>query len=134
MKSLWVGIKDVLLWSYARGTWQYDLLCLLIVCAVFLIPSHYFGDRDRTTAAEANRGQTIASNAAFDTLEFEDADLQRFLQGQNRMELIQSPEVAISFYLRDKLKREVTITGYRAFKNTQGKPGYIVWYQNRSRP
>jgi hypothetical protein len=47
MKSMLVGIKNVLLWSYARGTWQYDALCLLIVLTVFLVPSSFFGDRDR---------------------------------------------------------------------------------------
>ncbi|HEV2667650.1 MAG TPA: hypothetical protein VG324_22235, partial [Blastocatellia bacterium] len=62
MKSFLIGIKNVLLWSYARGTWQYDALCLMIVLAVFLVPSRFFGDRDR--ANEAHKPGANASNAS----------------------------------------------------------------------
>lgn len=47
MRNFLIGVKNVLLWSYDRGSWQYDVLCLLIVAAIFLIPGRYFGDRDR---------------------------------------------------------------------------------------
>ena len=51
MKSIFVVIKNVILWSHERGTWQYDVLCLLIIGTVFLVPSKYFGDRDRAIRA-----------------------------------------------------------------------------------
>lgn len=35
-------LKSVLLWSYERGTWQYDVLCLLILAFIFLTPSSWF--------------------------------------------------------------------------------------------
>jgi len=41
MKLLAV-LKSILLWSYERGTWQYDVLCLLILAFIFLTPSHWF--------------------------------------------------------------------------------------------
>ncbi|MBI4469118.1 MAG: hypothetical protein HY650_07345 [Acidobacteria bacterium] len=43
---IWQIIKSVLLWSYERGTWQYDLLCILILLFIFLTPSSYFIHRD----------------------------------------------------------------------------------------
>ncbi|MGI8782676.1 MAG: hypothetical protein ACR2L2_03360 [Acidobacteriota bacterium] len=44
------AIKRVLLWSYERGTWQYDALCLVILAFVFLTPRALF---DRPTAGGA---------------------------------------------------------------------------------
>jgi hypothetical protein len=35
-------IKKIILWSYERGTWQYDVLCLLIIAFIFLTPSSLF--------------------------------------------------------------------------------------------
>lgn len=41
MKLLAV-LKSILLWSYERGTWQYDVLCLVILAFIFLTPSSWF--------------------------------------------------------------------------------------------
>lgn len=35
-------VKNVLLWSYERGSWQYDVLCILILAFIFLTPSDWF--------------------------------------------------------------------------------------------
>ena len=42
MSSLLSSLKQVLLWSYPRGSWQYDLLCVLILLFIFLTPSRWF--------------------------------------------------------------------------------------------
>jgi hypothetical protein len=52
MKVL-VALKNVLLWSYERGTWQYDVLCLLILAFIFLTPSNWF--TRSSTAPTAHR-------------------------------------------------------------------------------
>lgn len=132
MNSFLTGIKNVLLWSYARGTWQYDLLCLLIVAAVFLVPSRYFGDRDRTTsitAGRANQTAETASNAAASVLEIDADELNRFLQRQNRLELKDAPREAAGLYLNERLKRNVTVLEYKPFMDEQGRPGYRVWFK-----
>ena len=41
------GIKRVLLWDYARATWQYDVMVLAIVVFVFFTPRTFFRDRPR---------------------------------------------------------------------------------------
>ncbi|HXK61860.1 MAG TPA: hypothetical protein PLP42_18385 [Acidobacteriota bacterium] len=36
------AIGRVLFWTYPRGTWQYDLLCALILAFIFLTPRDFF--------------------------------------------------------------------------------------------
>jgi hypothetical protein len=42
MKILLTGIKKILFWSYDRGTWQYDILCVLILAFIFFSPNALF--------------------------------------------------------------------------------------------
>ena len=35
-------MKGVINWNYERGTWQYDLFCLLIIAFIFLTPKAWF--------------------------------------------------------------------------------------------
>jgi hypothetical protein len=37
-------LRDVILWSYERGTPQYDVLCALILVFIFLTPRQVFRD------------------------------------------------------------------------------------------
>ena len=82
MKSFLIGIKNVLLWSYERGSWQYDVLCLLIVAAVFLVPSSYFGDRDRTRSQTKGNGSPVpvSDNGRVEQEVIEAEKLRAFLQ------------------------------------------------------
>lgn len=42
MTYLFSVLKNILLWSYQRGSWQYELLCILILAFIFLTPSSCF--------------------------------------------------------------------------------------------
>jgi hypothetical protein len=35
-------IKKLFFWGYARNTWQYDVLCALILAFIFLTPQRWF--------------------------------------------------------------------------------------------
>ncbi len=35
-------LKSIVFWSYGRSTWQYDVLCVLILAFVFLTPKSWF--------------------------------------------------------------------------------------------
>jgi hypothetical protein len=35
-------LKSIFFWSYARNTWQYDVLCVLILAFIFLTPKSWF--------------------------------------------------------------------------------------------
>lgn len=41
-------IKDIILWKYERASWQWDLLCLLIIFFIFLTPKVWFDKREAT--------------------------------------------------------------------------------------
>lgn len=131
MKSLFVGIKNIILWSHERGTWQYDVLCALIIATIFLVPSKYFGDRDRAgvKAVKANERFVSASKPGETVQEVSVTELQMFLNKLNKSELIlNSPQEALSLYLSDKLKQDVQVIKFEPFINPQTRlNGYRVW-------
>ncbi len=49
------GIWSFIFWSYERGTWQYDLMCALILAFIFLTPHGTFTDCPRPAP-----GQVVA--------------------------------------------------------------------------
>lgn len=40
-------IKKIILWRYERGTWQYDVFCLLIIAFIFITPKVWFDNREK---------------------------------------------------------------------------------------
>jgi len=102
MKSVLVGIKNIILWSHARGTWQYDALCMLIVMAVFLVPSRYFGDRDRADEANTNRERASKAGETY----VEAGALDEFFKGRDRsrykVEPFTSPDGKVIYKVRFK--------------------------------
>ncbi len=47
-------LKDIILWKYERASWQWDLLCFLIILFIFLTPKQWF-DRKETLATQTSR-------------------------------------------------------------------------------
>ncbi len=47
-------LKDIILWKYERASWQWDLLCFLIILFIFLTPKTWF-DRKETLATQTSR-------------------------------------------------------------------------------
>ena len=47
-------MKNIILWRYERGTWQYDVFCLLIIAFIFLTPKVWF-DRREKLATQTSR-------------------------------------------------------------------------------
>jgi hypothetical protein len=39
------GFSRVIFWRYQRGSWQYDILCGLILAFIFLTPKDVFSGR-----------------------------------------------------------------------------------------
>lgn len=138
MKSFLIGIKNILLWSYERGSWQYDLLCLLIVGAVFLVPSSYFGDRDRSQPQVANsgsgtapKGERVEEPVEEEVIESE--KLRAFLQEGNKP--VQTPdslEKAIVQYLHNRCQCEVALLRpYEVVSDSNGRVGYRVRFRTK---
>lgn len=42
-------LKDIILWRYERASWQWDLLCFLIILFIFLTPKTWFDRKEKLT-------------------------------------------------------------------------------------
>ncbi len=47
MSSLLSTIRKIFLWRYARNSWQWDTLCVLILVFIFLTPKSWFEGSER---------------------------------------------------------------------------------------
>jgi len=41
------ALKKLLFWNYARNTWQWDVLCVVILIFIFLTPKSWFENSER---------------------------------------------------------------------------------------
>jgi hypothetical protein len=51
MKIVLTTLKKILFWSYERGSWQYDIMCVLILAFIFFGPNNVFHSH-RSSAAD----------------------------------------------------------------------------------
>jgi len=49
MKIILITLKKILFWSYERGSWQYDVMCVLILAFIFLSPNRMFQSQNTST-------------------------------------------------------------------------------------
>jgi len=42
VKIILATLKKTLFWSYDRGSWQYDVMCVVILAFIFLVPNSVF--------------------------------------------------------------------------------------------
>ena len=53
MKIILATLKKTLFWSYDRGSWQYDVMCVVILAFIFLVPNSVFTQRASLTSGPA---------------------------------------------------------------------------------
>jgi hypothetical protein len=53
MKLILTTLKKVLFWSYERGSWQYDVMCVLILAFIFFAPNSVFHNHRSSAADDA---------------------------------------------------------------------------------
>lgn len=46
-------LKKVLFWSYERGSWQYDVMCVLILLFIFAFPNNFLPNAKTMDASVA---------------------------------------------------------------------------------
>ena len=46
MRGLTTTLKKIFFWNYARNTWQWDLLCVVILIFIFLTPKRWFSSSE----------------------------------------------------------------------------------------
>jgi len=47
VRALTSTLKKIFFWNYARNTWQWDLLCVVILIFIFLTPKRWFSESER---------------------------------------------------------------------------------------
>ncbi len=50
-------MKNVINWNYERGSWQWDVLCIVILAFIFLTPKEWFNYRSEL--ATPTRSETV---------------------------------------------------------------------------
>lgn len=52
VRGLLTTLKKLFFWNYPRNTWQWDLLCVVILIFIFLTPKGWFTGSERLSAPE----------------------------------------------------------------------------------
>lgn len=60
MLRIWRALKRIILWSYGRTTWQYDVLCVLILAFIFLTPKTWFTEGELARLVPHQSSDTAA--------------------------------------------------------------------------
>jgi hypothetical protein len=77
VKLIFSTLKKVLFWSYERGSWQYDIMCVLILAFIFASPNGAF--RTSRAAGEGALRQVFVPREAL--AKPGGADLEREIEG-----------------------------------------------------
>jgi hypothetical protein len=56
VRGLFTTLKKIFFWNYARNTWQWDLLCVVILIFIFLTPKSWFSSGERPLKIEHQSG------------------------------------------------------------------------------
>ena len=61
VRGLTSTLKKIFFWNYARNTWQWDLLCVVILIFIFLTPKSWFdgSERPRNTVHQSPDAATL---------------------------------------------------------------------------
>lgn len=116
------GLERSIFWSYARGTWQYDLIVLAILAVIFLTPKAWFQDRPtlQLTDLRHNQGFVEVSQSKDGRNYLVDARLVDSLAPQK-------PEEAIREILQRRLQKPFTVKSIAVVRdNNNVILGYTV--------
>jgi hypothetical protein len=105
-------LKKILFWSYDRGAWQYDVVCVLILAFIFLSPNSLFIGQKQDGAA-GSLPQYVSREEI----------------GQTQPDQLTQ---IIARRLSQKEGREVTISSIELVLDDSGQvKGYRVWTNAR---
>lgn len=85
------AIKKTILWNYGRTTWQYDVLCILILAFIFLTPLSWFSNgRERVQIETSPITRLIIDANSFSPESNEPTKLQRVreLTGNKNVDIV----------------------------------------------
>jgi hypothetical protein len=120
----WEKIKLVavraVFWSYERGSWQYDLILLVILAFIFLTPPSWFNDRPTLQLTDLRHDQGLVEVGR-------GKDGWHYLVDARLVESLspQKPEDAIREILHRRLNRPFTI---KSWDKVEGKNNVVLGY------
>jgi hypothetical protein len=115
-------LKRIFLWSYERGTWQYDLICLAILALIFLTPRSWFRDRPTLQLTDLRHNQGVVEMGL-------DRDGHRYLVDARLVESLAPMKVedAIREILRRRLQKPPSVKSIDPIRDrNQVVLGYTV--------
>ncbi|CAN5794949.1 hypothetical protein BH18ACI4_BH18ACI4_08470 [soil metagenome] len=102
-------IKKAFLWDYARNTWQWDILCVLILVFIFLTPKSWFEGGERRAA---RRHQSPATATVLLGTEVIDNEIDRS-QLEQRVRTLSGRSDAQILAVRKVLDKDRKTVGYQ---------------------
>jgi hypothetical protein len=108
LEGVWAKMKLVvsraIFWSYERGSWQYDIICAVILAFILLTPRSWFHDRPTLELSDLRHRQGVI-------------EIGRTRAGAEYLvdsRLVESyaplkPEEAVRAILQERLSRPVTV-------------------------
>jgi len=110
MKIVLSTLKKVLFWSYDRGSWQYDIMCVLILAFIFFGPNDVFHNHRSSAADEITEWPIFMS---------------REQVGQSEPGRL---EEKIRERLAEKYGHEVNVSRIEQVRDDAGQlTGYLAW-------
>jgi hypothetical protein len=101
------AIKQVItrsiFWAYERGSWQYDVIVIAILCFIFLSPRSWFNDRPTFQLTDLRHQQGIVEMGRVDK------NVRYLLDARLVDSLGEKPEDAVPVILRQHIQRPFTV-------------------------
>ena len=122
MIRIWRTIRDFILWSYERGTLQYDVMVTLILLLVFLSP-YWINFRDKPVERNPHPSGVVVTPEAGGGFiyQIEGAAISGTDDATVRQQLLRIVE---------PISGEVSITKYEVLRDHRGRVlTYKVWAQ-----
>ncbi len=114
--------KSAFLWSYERGGWQYDIICIVILAFIFLTPRSWFRDRPTLQLSDLRHVQGVIEVGKIKTGQIYQVDA-RLVESSP----IKDTEQALRHILEQQLKKPLLIKEWVAIRDrSQVILGYTV--------
>jgi hypothetical protein len=102
-------------WSYERGSWQYDIICAVILAFIFLTPRSWFRDRPTLELTDLRHRQGVIEVGR-------NGEEWRYLVDARLVESMEplKPEDAVLSILESRLNRSLTLKSLEPVRNKNG--------------
>ena len=125
MSRILSTLRDVILWTYERGTPQYDVLCALILVFIFLTPHQIFRD---WPVFDNPRQFKFGDQIVYTLDEQGNPVLNISIQLVPAVPDVGQVKTLAQYQLQKTLNRPVSIANIKPIRGENGETiGYSVW-------